>query len=156
MLDALRKLLGGVTDGEPGAFAEDDCRVAVAALLVHLVNVDGIVTEGEKACLHDLLKSRFGLDETRTGELIAQATRAEGEAIDLYHFTHRLNRALDEEGKKRVIEMMWEIIYADRRLNEFEDNVVWRVADLLGVSSRDRIGLRQKVEAARTDVEAAD
>jgi uncharacterized tellurite resistance protein B-like protein len=145
-----------MTDDEPGAFAEGDCRVAAAALLVHLVNVDGIVTAAEKACLHDLLKTRFGLDERQTGELIAQATRAEGEAIDLYHFTRRLNRALDAEGKRRVVEMMWEIIYADRRLNEFEDNVVWRVADLLGVSSRERIELRRKVEAARTDVEAAD
>jgi len=30
-------------------------------------------------------------------------------------------------------------------MNEFEDNLMWRVADLLGVSSRDRIALRRQV-----------
>jgi uncharacterized tellurite resistance protein B-like protein len=69
----------------------------------------------------------------------------EGEAVDLYRFTSLLNRALDEDGRLRIIEMMWELIYADGRVNEFEDNVVWRVADLLGVSTRERVELRQQV-----------
>ena len=50
--------------------------------------------------------------------------------------------------------MMWELIYADGRANEFEDNLVWRVADLLGVSSRERIELRQQVEAEAGAAEA--
>ena len=41
--------------------------------------------------------------------------------------------------------MMWEVIYADGRLNEFEDNLVWRAADLLNVSSRDRVEIRRRV-----------
>ena len=41
--------------------------------------------------------------------------------------------------------MMWEIVYADDKANEFEDNVVWRAADLLGISSRDRIEMRRRV-----------
>jgi uncharacterized tellurite resistance protein B-like protein len=48
------------------------------------------------------------------------------------------------------------MIYADHQVNEFEDNVVWRVADLLGVSSRERIGLRQQVEAAQAKAETTD
>jgi uncharacterized tellurite resistance protein B-like protein len=49
--------------------------------------------------------------------------------------------------------MMWEIIYADGRLNEFEDNLVWRAADLLNVSPRERIEIRRRVagEQARPD-----
>jgi uncharacterized tellurite resistance protein B-like protein len=41
--------------------------------------------------------------------------------------------------------MMWQIVYADGRRTEFEDNVIWRAADLLGISSRERIELRQSV-----------
>ena len=73
---------------------------------------------------------------------------AEHEAIDLYHFTSRINRSLDEAGRLRIVEMMWEIAYADGQVTEFEDNLLWRAADLLGVSSRERIELRQQV--ART------
>ncbi len=41
--------------------------------------------------------------------------------------------------------MMWQIVYADGKANEFEDNVIWRAADLLHVSSRDRIEMRRRV-----------
>ena len=59
------------------------------------------------------IKQRFNLDDAATDELIEKATAAEHEAVDLYHFTHLLNRTLDEAGRARVIEMMWEIVYAD-------------------------------------------
>jgi len=76
---------------------------------------------------------------------VAEATAAEQESVDLYHFTSLINRTLDEAGRRRVVEMMWEIVYADGHVSEFEDNLLWRAADLLGVSSRERILLRQQV-----------
>jgi uncharacterized tellurite resistance protein B-like protein len=58
-------------------------------------------------------------------------------------------RTLDEAGRLRVVEMLWEMVYADGTVTEFEQNVMWRVADLLAVSSRDRIALRERVAAAQ-------
>ena len=81
--------------------------------------------------------------------MIASATLVEGEAVDLYHFTSVIMRSVDEEGRLRIVEMMWELVYADGEVSEFEDNVVWRAADLLAVSSRDRIDLKHRI-AART------
>ena len=78
-------------------------------------------------------------------QLIAAATVVEGEAVDLDHFTSVIMRSVDEEGRLRIVEMMWELVYADGQVTEFEDNVVWRAADLLGVSSRDRIELKHRV-----------
>jgi len=51
--------------------------------------------------------------------------------------------------------MMWELVYADGQVSEFEDNVVWRAADLLGISSRDRIDLKHQV-AERQSVAPID
>ena len=59
-------------------------------------------------------------------------------------------RSVNEEGRLRIVEMMWELVYADGQVSEFEDNVVWRAADLLGVSSRDRIDLKHRVAEQRT------
>jgi uncharacterized tellurite resistance protein B-like protein len=56
-------------------------------------------------------------------------------------------RQVDEAGRLKIVEMMWEIAYADGAVTEFEDNVVWRAADLLGISSRDRIELKHQVAA---------
>ena len=130
------------------AFDETDYRLAATALLVHVVSLDGEPTEIEKRKLHSLIETRFGLDPGTADRLIASATRVEGEAVDLYHFTSVIMRSVNEEGRLRIVEMMWEMVYADGQVSEFEDNVVWRAADLLGISSRDRIDLKHRVAGA--------
>ena len=144
MLDKLRQFIAEVAspltqDNRP--FSETDYRLAATALLIHVVSLDGEPSEVEKQKLHSLLESRFQLDAPTASQLIAEATLVEGEAVDLYHFTSVIMRSVDEEGRKRIIEMMWELVYAHGNVSEFEDNMMWRAADLLGVSSRDRIQL---------------
>ncbi len=154
MFEAFRKFVSELTDGDkhPSRFGEDDYRLAAAALLVHTAAIDGVISDVERENLHALIKRAFGLDEATTDELVAEASVVEQELIDLYHFTSRINRSLDEAGRLRIVEMMWEIVYSDGRVSEFEDNLLWRAADLLGVSSRERIELRQRVAENRTKV----
>lgn len=151
MFQAFRNFVSGLTAGDahPARFAENDYRLAAAALLVHAAAIDGNISDLEREKLHAVIKRRFGLDDQVTDELVAEATQAEQQAIDLYHFTSRLNRLLDEDGRRRIVEMMWEIVYADRRVTELEDNLIWRAADLLGISARERIELRQRVTGSR-------
>jgi uncharacterized tellurite resistance protein B-like protein len=151
MFQSFRKFLSDVADGgkHPIRFEPNDYRLSAAALLVHAAAIDGNVSEVERAKLHAIIKRRFDLDEAAADELLAEATEAEHEAIDLYHFTSLLNRSLDEDGRRRVVEMMWEIAYADGRVGEFESNLIWRAADLLGISSRDRIELGQRAAGGR-------
>lgn len=147
MLEVLKTFLAEFSDGTKKLrqFDENDYRLAAAALLVHIVSADGNVTDIERSKLRALLGRRFTLDDAATGELIKAATEADREAVDLYRFTNLLNRLLDDDGRRRIIAMMWQIVYADGRRTELEDNIVWRVADLLGISSRDRIELRRKI-----------
>ena len=147
MLERLRHFMSeiGLAEAEPRHFDENDYRLAAAALLVHIVSIDGKASAAELTMLHRLLELRFELDAAATDDLIAAATRAEGEAVDLYHFTNLLMRSLNEEGRARIVEMMWELVYADGKVNEFEESVIWRAADLLGISSRDRVELRRRV-----------
>ena len=147
MFETFRSFVADIIDGErhPSQFADDDYRLAAVALLVHAATIDGEMSSNERDKLHAVVKKRFKLDDALADELIDKATAAEHESVDLYHFTSLLNRVLDEEGRARVIEMMWEIVYADGRRDELEDNLLWRAADLLGVSSRERIELRQRI-----------
>jgi uncharacterized tellurite resistance protein B-like protein len=151
MFAGFRKFLSEVSEGDkhPAHFAHNDYRLAAAALLVHAAAIDGDVSDAEREKLHTVIKRQFALDEATTDELVAEATEAEHDAIDLYHFTSLINRSLDEEGRRRVVEMMWEIAYADGDVDEFERNLIWRAADLLGVSSRERIELGQRVASRR-------
>src|SRR5262245_26708451 len=157
MLDSLRNLVSELTGGvkHPARFEENDYRLAAAALLIHASTIDGNMTSAERGKLRDLLKSRFALDDAATEELVDLGTLAEHEAVDLYHFTSLINRSLDDQGRLGIVEMMWEIVFADGRATEFEDNLMWRVADLLNVSSRDRIALRQRVAGEKAESSGA-
>ncbi len=147
MFEAFKNFISDFVEGEkhPSQFAEDDYRLAAAALLVHAAAIDGEISPSEGEKLRAVLKKDFALDDASTNELIEQATAVERESVDLYHFTHQLNRSLNEAGRARIIEMMWEIVYADGRRDELEDNLLWRAADLLGVSPRERIELRRRI-----------
>jgi uncharacterized tellurite resistance protein B-like protein len=153
MLDSLRNFVSELTGGQkhPARFEENDYRLAAAALLIHASTIDGNMNGTERDRLRGVLKSRFALDDAATEELIDISTLAENEAVDLYRFTSLLNRTLDEAGRLGIVEMMWEVVFADGRVNEFEDNLIWRAADLLGVSSRDRIAIRRRVAGEKAE-----
>jgi uncharacterized tellurite resistance protein B-like protein len=147
MLDALRdfmRRLGGET--EPSRhFSADDSRLAVAALLVHAVAIDGVVSDAERAKLRELLARNFGVTGDDLDLLVDDAAAAESEAVDLYRFTSVIKRSLTQDARIRVIENLWEMAFADGASHEFEENLIWRVAELLGVSPRDRIAMKQLV-----------
>jgi len=150
MFDSLRHFmneLAGTGEDAGKTFSVSDHRVAAAALMVHLLSVDGVVEEQERDALHGIVRARFGLSESETDELLALARQRDQEAVDLYAFTSVLKRSLDAEGRAGVIEMMWELVFSDGAVNELEDNVVWRVAELLGVSTRERVELKRRIAA---------
>jgi len=150
MFQSLRKLVAEIGDDRKHAsrFDATDYRLAAAALLVHAGSIDGKFSEVEHKRLHSVIMQRFELDDASAEELIAKASTVEQEAIDLYAFTAKLNRSLNEQGRARIVEMLWQIAYADGVITEFEDNLIWRAADLLGISRSERIALRQRVTGA--------
>ncbi|MEH2481494.1 putative tellurite resistance protein B-like protein [Nitrobacteraceae bacterium AZCC 2146] len=158
MFEKLREFIADVVSPsahENQAFDDTGYRLAATALMVHVISLDGEPSAKEKSKLHSLIETRFGLNPGTADKLIAAATLVEGEAVDLYHFTSVIMRAVDEAGRIRIVEMMWELVYADGKVSEFEENVVWRAADLLGVSSRDRIELKRRSAGGAATSDAA-
>ncbi len=144
MFDALQRLFN-----RPQATALDnDPRLAVAALLVHLSAVDGTVLPEEREAMKGALQDHYGLTEDEVDRLIAEATRRDAQSVDFYRFTSALAN-LPEAEKIEVVRMMWQVVFADRKNHEMEDNMVWRIAELIGVSARERTKLRNQM--ARED-----
>ncbi len=148
-LDKLKEIADRFSGAEPedDDLDEEEVRLAAAALLVHATVVDGEVSRREAEVLRDVLERRFDLDHGQAGRLIKEATQKEKDAVDLYGFTSVLTRHLDRAGRLKIVEMLWEIVMADGVIHEMEANLVWRAAELLGVTSRDRIRLRKSVES---------
>lgn len=147
MLDAIKSFLTDLKgdDSEKHDLGEDECRLAAAALLYHVIAVDGSVSPDERKTLSGLLSRQFDLDDAETAELVAAAQTADNEAVDLYSFTSVLKSRFEDAERERIVEMMWRLVYADGVVHEFEDNVIWRVAELLAVPSQTRIRLKQRV-----------
>jgi uncharacterized tellurite resistance protein B-like protein len=151
MLDALKRFVEEVTstDASTRTFDEGDYRLASVALLVHVANADGRIDLAERRKLQRIIEERFGLDAPAGARLTAAAEQSDREAVDFYHFTSVLKRALDEGGRLKIVEMLWDIAFADGVVHELEENTIWRIAELLGVSTRDRVLLKHKVASER-------
>jgi len=138
MFEGLRSFVAELL-GSPGErpFAENDYRMAAAAILIHVADADGAFDWRERARLRAILKERFGLGDEDAGRMIAQALLSEQEAVDLDGFVATVRRALDAEGRVKLVDMMWDIAYADGAPLEVEESVVWRVGRMLGVPPED-------------------
>jgi uncharacterized tellurite resistance protein B-like protein len=144
MISALKRFLTELTgEPEPKPIGADASRLAAAALLYHVTAIDGVVGDDENARLRALLKERFELGDDDLDDLMAAAETADKQAVDLYGFTSVLKQRLDIDERERLVGMMWDLVYADGKVHEFEDNLIWRAAELLGVSSDVRIRLKQ-------------
>ncbi|MCF6321616.1 MAG: TerB family tellurite resistance protein [Rhizobiaceae bacterium] len=147
MLDKLRNFLKKTTEPEDDqtGFDATDRQLAQAALMFHVIAADGIVHDEEKTKLQQILEERYELTNSQAQQLIEEARRADSEAIDLYAFTRILKRQLSAEERLELIESLWEMVYADGEIHELEDNVVWRIAELLAINKRDRMEMKRKV-----------
>lgn len=157
MLDRLQSFFQSLTQSVPQqpAFAPDDPRIAVAALCLQVMEADGVVHPAERVKVRSLLREQYALDEEALEALLAQSSAAESEAVDYYRFTSDLKRTLDESQRTQLVGILWDIVYDDGARSEMEDHAIWRIADLLGVSGRDRVHERQEAEA-RAGLEGDD
>jgi Uncharacterized protein conserved in bacteria len=121
--------------------------VAAAALLIHVMAADGMCSADERARLKKALSRAYNVNGAELKALLKAAEEAEADAVDLYAFTSVLKRNLDENARAEFIRLMWEVVLSDGELHELEDNLVWRVAELIDVDTRTRVAMRQSVQA---------
>jgi uncharacterized tellurite resistance protein B-like protein len=143
MIDRILQLLTGHA-AEPGAGRPDELQLAVAALLVEAARMDDHFDASERAVIERLLAARFQLAPEATRRLLGAAERAAESSTQLFRFTHLAVQRLDAAERVRLIEMLWEVAYADGSLDPDEDALLRRIAGLLYVSDRERGEARQR------------
>src|SRR5690606_12750663 len=132
-----------------------DPKTAVAVLLVHLAAVDGGAQPEELRTISGILVDHYGLNEAEVRRLIEEARERDREAVDFYQFTSALAK-LDEAEKLAIIRMMCKVVYVEEAKHELEDNMIWRVDELIGVSTRDRTILRNQMKRGLTGRSESD
>ena len=131
-------------DGSP-TFNMKDKRLSAAVLMAYAIAADGKVTIEEQKKLLSVLQKHYKLSGNEADLLADKAREAQARSVDFFQFTNSLKNQMDMSERLGLIEDMWEMVYADGELHEQEDNLVWRVAELLNVTSEQRMALKRIV-----------
>ena len=126
---------------------EHALRVATAVLLVEVARADFIIVPSEKLRLRELLEQQFHLSTQELDALLEEAEADADRMVSIQHVTRLLNQHYDHAMKRRVVEMMWQLVYADGEKDRYEEHLIRQVADLLYVSHSEFIQARHKAEA---------
>ena len=144
MFEKISKILGLKGEDEVGP---SGLELATAALLVQVSKADGAFTDDERDQLMACVKDHFGLDDKAAEALLVRAERDQSDATCLYAFTRTIAKELDNEGRQDIVRLLWRVAFADKHIDNFEENVLAKVAGLLGVSPQDRIRIKHEIAA---------
>ena len=139
-----------VSPGSDTKAADRDAalRLATAVLMIDVARADEVFDETEFDKVLELVERRFGLDPEDAAELVIAASAKAEELVSVHEFTKQLHEHLDEDEKARIIGMLWDIAYADGRLDKYEDSLVLKISDLLYVSRARVMRLKHDAKAA--------
>ena len=130
---------------------DDKLHLAAAALLVEGACMDDNFDEVERLHITKLLRRQFDLSIEETNTLINEAAQTVQEAGQIYGFTRTIKDRYDERNRIKIIEMLWEVAFADGNADPFEQNLIQRVAGLIFVTDKDR-GIAKKRVMARLGI----
>lgn len=134
----------------PATDREQRLRIATSAILIEMTRADFEVKPEELASVAQAVETTFDLSPAETQELLRLAEQEAQHATDFYQFTSLINRSFSAEEKTRVVELMWQVAYADGRADKYEDHLVRKIAGLLHVPHKHFIAAKQRARQSRS------
>ena len=122
-----------------------DLRLAVGVLLVEAAHMDDQFGPHERQLISRLLKKKFELSDGDVDQLISLSESTVARFVQLHPHTRTCFTHMEHDERVHVIEMLWEVAYADGALDPEEDHLIRRVAGLISVDTRERVFARQRV-----------
>jgi uncharacterized tellurite resistance protein B-like protein len=147
MFDHIKRFLADREAGPVYDAPGDALQAAAAALLIEAARMDDAVDAAERERIVELLRWRFGLSEVEAHLLVNEAERAAERSVENYGFTATIRRSFTDAERIQLMEMLWDVAYADGTLHDLEASLMRRIAGLLYVSDRDSGAARQRVLA---------
>jgi uncharacterized tellurite resistance protein B-like protein len=126
------------------AHSHEEHRIAAAALLIEAADLDGQQDEIELATIRRLVGSHFEPSAEEAESLFEAALARHKDAVEIHQFTNQIKNSFSEEDRIQVVEMLWEVVYADGVLHDYEANLLRRIGGLIHVTDRDRGDARKR------------
>jgi uncharacterized tellurite resistance protein B-like protein len=127
---------------------ENTLQLAVAVLLIEVMQADAECAFEEQSAIMKILKQRFRLSDTEVVKLSERAQHASREANDFYRFTALINHELTLPEKIQIVEYLWQVVYADGKVSAHENHLMRKLVDLLHISLGDNAAAKERARAA--------
>ena len=125
--------------------SEHDVHVAVCALFVEMARIDNTFTPAEMETIISILKEKYGLSEEHADALIAEADRELEQSVDLWQFARMINENYSTAKKIEIIEILWQMVFVDGKMDEYEHYLMNKLKNLLRLSHDQLIDAKLKV-----------
>jgi uncharacterized tellurite resistance protein B-like protein len=123
-------------------------RLATAVLMVDVARADHVFDESEFESVLRLIEKHFDLEPEEAAQLVNEAGDVADDLVTIQHFTRRLHEHLDEREKLRIVALLWQVAFADGRLDKYENSLVLKISDLLYVNRARVMRLKHDAEQA--------
>ena len=148
MIDLVKRFFGGETPTEfkpSDSAGGHDIKVATCALFVEMAKIDEAFSSDELKAILAIMEQRYGLSEAHARALIESADRALEQSVDLWRFAELINQNYSNAEKIEILELLWQIVYIDNKMDEHENYLMHKVGNILRLSHRDLIDAKLKV-----------
>jgi uncharacterized tellurite resistance protein B-like protein len=124
---------------------EHDLRVATCALFLEMARIDETFTQEEMATILTILKEKYGLPQELADALVAEADKELAESVDLWRFARLINENYTIDEKIEIIEILWQMVYVDGKMDKYEHYLMNKLKNLLRLSHDQLIDAKLKV-----------
>lgn len=145
MLNRLKNLLVQPAESTVEKRNSMDMTLAVCVLLLEIARVDDEFTDEERKHVISTLRQQFSMTAQEANELITSATESREDSLDLWKFSNRVNEVFSREQKRKIMESVWRVIYADGTLNPHEDYFVHKLTRLFNLTHSEMITAKLSV-----------
>lgn len=146
MINRIKAFFSQLDDDEPRGEVFKQKHVAAAALLVEAANADGAMDDMEEAAIRKVLARRFDFGDDELDALILEGKRRTEKANQIVGFTRAIKEAYDYDQRVEILELLWEVAYADGTVDPYEANLLRRIGGLVYVSDKDRGAAKKRVK----------
>ena len=145
----LKNMLTKKPEAAPESQEQDEIeriQVATCIILLEVAKSDDEFSSIEKTTLKAILKKKFDVSAEAAEELMEMASKKRNESVDLWQFTNIINQNYTKEEKIKIVESAWRVIYADEKLDGYEDHFVHKLAKLLQLDHSELIEAKLKIK----------
>lgn len=127
----------------------ESLETSVATLLIHAARLDENYSQDEKLTINKcLVQLGFG-ENDKVEKLIDRCEALEKESNQILHLTQEIKK-LKYTDRLKIIEVLVQVVYADGKMDEFEDNLIRRVCGLVYVENADVGTIKENIKKKLT------